>query len=80
MRELYGDTNYSANYSQFSYGARYANRTKILPTNSASYANASAHNSASYVTNNYGQINEISARYASANAHDSASYVANNYG
>ena len=69
-----------ANYSQISYGARHTNRTKVLPINLTSYANSSAHNSASYVTNNYGQINEISARYASANAHDSASYVANNYG
>jgi hypothetical protein len=47
----YDDANYSANYSQFSYDARYANRTNVLPTNSASYANGSAHNSASYVSN-----------------------------
>lgn len=63
-----------------SYGARYANRTKVLHTNSASYVNASAQNSASYVTKNYGRMNEISARHSSANAHDSASYVANKYG
>lgn len=51
----------------------------VLPTNSASYANASAHDLASNVTNNYGQINEILARYANANSHDLASYVTNNY-
>jgi hypothetical protein len=50
-----------------------------LPINSASYINASFHNSTSHVTNNYGKINEISVRYSSVNAHDSASYVANNY-
>ena len=43
-----------ANYSQISYGARHTNRTNVLPINSASYPNASAHNLASYVTNNYG--------------------------
>ena len=61
----YDEANYSANYSQISYDARHANRSKVLPTNSASYANASAHNLASYVTNNYGRIDEISARYLS---------------
>jgi hypothetical protein len=76
----YGDANYSVNYSQFSYDARYANRTNVLPTNSTSYANVSAHNLASYISNNYGRINEISARHSSANAHDSTSYIANNYG
>jgi hypothetical protein len=50
----YGDANYSANYSPISYDVQYANRTKVLPTNSASYVNASVHNSASHVTNNYG--------------------------
>jgi hypothetical protein len=49
----YGDANYSENYSQILYDARYANRSKVWPTNSASYANASVHNSALYVTNNY---------------------------
>jgi len=59
----YGDANYLANHSQFSYDARYANRTNVLPTNSASYANASAHNSISYVSNNYGRNDEILARH-----------------
>ena len=60
----YDEANYSANYSQISYDARHANRSKVLPTNSASYVNASFHNSTSHVTNNYGRINEILARYS----------------
>jgi hypothetical protein len=40
----YGDANYSADYSQFSCDAQYGNRAKVLPTNSASYANAGTHN------------------------------------
>ena len=63
----YDEANYSANYSQISYDARHANRSKVLPTNSASYVNASTYNSASHVTNNYGRINEISTRRSSAN-------------
>jgi len=72
----YGDASYSADYSQFSCDAEYGNRAKVLPTNSASYANAGAHNLASYVTNNYGRINEILARHWSAKTHDSDSHVA----
>ena len=63
----YGNANYLANYSQISYDARHANSSKVLPANSTSYANANAHNSASYINNNYGRINEISARRSSAN-------------
>jgi hypothetical protein len=44
--------------------------------NSAQYANAPIHNSASYVTLNSSRINENSARCAHGNTHDSASYVA----
>jgi hypothetical protein len=47
----YDDANYLANYSQFSYGAQYADRIEVPPTNSASYSNANAHDSASYVNN-----------------------------
>ena len=36
----YGNADYLANYSQISYDARHANRSKVLPTNSASYVNA----------------------------------------
>ena len=60
----YSDANYSINYSQFSYGVQYANKTEVLPINSTSYVNASFHNSTSHVTNNYGRINEILARYS----------------
>ena len=62
----YDDDNYPANYSQFSYGAWYANRAEVPLTNSTP---------ASYVTNNYSQIIENSASFGSTNAHDLASYV-----
>ena len=60
MRIGYDNANYLANYSQ----------------NSAPYANAPIHNSASYVTLNSSRINDNSARCAIGNIHDSASYVA----
>lgn len=78
-RTGYENKNYSASYSQYSYGAQYTNVTDVPYTNSASYANACAHNSVSYVTNNYCRINENSARHSSVNAHDLASYIPKNY-
>jgi hypothetical protein len=59
----FGKTNYLANCSQ----------------NSAPYANALIHNSASHVTPNSSPISKISARYLSANTHDSALHVTSNY-
>ena len=59
----YDNANYLANYSQ----------------NSAPYANAPIHNSASYVTPNSSRINENSARCLSANTYDSASRVTRNH-
>lgn len=40
----YVDANYSVNYRQFSYGAKYGSRVEILPINSTPYANAHTHN------------------------------------
>jgi hypothetical protein len=65
MNEKIGfdNTNYLANCSQ----------------NSAPYANAPIHNSASHVTSNSSRINEILARYLSANTHDLALCVTSNH-
>jgi hypothetical protein len=75
----YANNKYTAKYSQFSYGARYANRTKVPSTNSASDGNDNVYDSISYVINNYSRINENSARYVSTNAHHSASHITDNY-
>ena len=56
----------SANDSQSLYGAQYATRAEVAPTNLAPNANFSTHDSVSYTTR-FSQINKKSARYANTN-------------
>jgi hypothetical protein len=57
----------SANDSQSLYGAQYATRVEVAPTNLTPNANFSTHGSVSYTTPTFSQINEMSARYATTN-------------
>jgi hypothetical protein len=89
MNERIGqfNSNYPANYSQYSYAIPHIVEKDVTPTCSAPYASPSFHNSVCYVNNGHSRINENSSSihtppYTTV-AHTlpttSASYVAENH-